>query len=718
MNADDADAPRLREDASPPPPVAARRPVEREAHGERWADDYAWLRADDWQACVRDPARLPAGIRDHLVAENAHAAAVMDETTALRATLVAELRGRIEPDDESLPDDDGAWTYLERVRGGEEHGAQLRRPREGGEATVILDLEAESEGADCFDVGDVVPSPDHRHLAWTVDEDGAELHTLVVRDLATLEDVEEVEEVGDVAWATGEVLFYTRLDEELRASRVYRHVLGDDPADDVLVHDETDPRFECSVSTTRSRAYVMIGADMSDTSEVWLVPTATPLAAPVVVEPRTPGLEYSLDHQGERFLVLHNADGAIDFAIASVPCATPARAHWTPLVPHVPGRTLLDVHAYRDWTIWIERENALPRIRWMAAGGTADAAGTTRAFDVDEAAYALSLEPLLEHEATSIRVGHSSPTTPERVYAVDLASGARTPLKAQRVPSGHDPARYRASRVHATSADGSEVPVTLLSLATTPLDGTAPCLLHVYGAYGSSIAAGFDAGALPLVDRGFVHAIAHVRGGQEKGRAWYEASRFGGRARVLEDLVAVGETLAATGVCARGRIVLHGASAGGLVVGAALNEAAAEAGGQGSDAPGPLWGGAIVDVPFVDVLNTMLDASLPLTPGEWSEWGNPIGSARAFADIRAHSPYDNVRAGRYPPLLVTAGVVDSRVTWWEPAKWVARLRERRTNDAPLAFFTNLSAGHFGESGRYAGLDEEARALAFAIAAVG
>ena len=697
-----APVPRLRPGDEAPAPVAARRPLAREAHGERWTDDYAWLRADDWQAAVRDPARLPGDIRHHLEAENAHADAVLAGTEALQRRLVEELRGRIEPHEESLPEDDGPWTYLERFAEGDEYAVQLRRPRAGGEARVILDPNVESEGAACFDVGDAVPSPDHRHLAWTVDEDGAELYTLLIRDLDTLEDVEEIEEVGDVAWASAQVLFYTRLDEELRASRVYRHVLGTDPADDALVHEERDPRFECSVATTRSRAWVLIGCDTGDTSEVRLVPTATPFAEPVVLEPRTPGLEYAVEHQGERFLILSNADGATDFAILEAPCATPGRSHWTPLVPHVPGRILLDVHACGEHVVWIERENALPRVRWM------DARGQVRSFEVDEAAYSLSLEPLVESDAARVRIGHSSPTTPERVHELDLASGERTLLKTQRVPSGHDPARYRAERVHAVSADGSEVPVTLLRLADTPLDGTAPCLLHVYGAYGSSLPADFDTDRLPLVERGFVHAVAHVRGGQEKGRAWYEASRFGGRERVVEDLLAVGETLVRTGVCAPGRIVLHGASAGGLAVGAALNRAP----------PGYPWGGAILDVPFVDPLNTMLDATLPLTPGEWSEWGNPIEDAAAFADIRRHSPYDNVARRDYPPLLVTAGIVDSRVLWWEPAKWVARVRARRTNAAPLAFRTNLHAGHFGESGRYAGLADEARALAFAIAAVG
>lgn len=704
-----APAPRLGSGGGAPPPVAERRPVRREAHGTSWTDDYAWLRAKRWERCVRDPSKLPREIRDHLEAENAHADALFAPLAALRATLVEELRGRIDPVDVSLPDDDGAWRYVARLAEGDEHGVYARRPREGDAAAerVLIDFEAESEAADCFDVGSVEPSPDHARLAWTVDTDGAELYRLRVRDAETLEDVVEIEDVGDVCWVTPRVLLYTRLDEQLRPSSVWRHVLGTDPDEDVLVHEEADPRFECSVWTSRSRAYAFLVAETSDTSEVRFVPTATPFADPVLVEAREAGHEYAVEHQGARFLILTNADGALDFRLVETPCEAPGRTHWRELVAHVPGRVLLDVEAYRDWVLWSGRENALPFVRWSRVGE-----GAVHDFAVDEPAFSLALEPLVAYDADTVRIAHSSPTTPETVFGVALASGERTVLKRERIPSGHDPARYRTARVHATSADGSAVPVTLLHLATTPLDGRAPCLLEVYGAYGEGLPAAFEAGRLPLVERGFVVAVAHVRGGDEKGRAWYEASRFGGRERVVEDLVAVGEHLVASGVCARGRICLQGASAGGLVVGTALNRAAAGGAGAG------LWGAAILDVPFVDALNTMLDDTLPLTPGEWSEWGDPIEDAEAFATIRRHAPYENVAAGDYPPLLVTAGIVDTRVTWWEPAKWVARLRERRTNDAPLAFFTNLSTGHFGESGRYAALDEEARALAFAIATVG
>ena len=741
---------------APPPPVAERRPVPREAHGTAWSDDYAWLRAKRWERCVTDPAKLPREIRAHLEAENAHAEGLFSPLAALRQALVAELRGRIDPVDVSLPDDDGPWTYVERLGEGDEHGVYARRPRDSLVAdahadahadplaaeAVLIDFEAESAEADCFDVGTVEPSPDHRHLAWTVDTDGAELHRLLVRDVDTLEDIVEIENVGNVCWVTPKVLLYTRLDEQMRPSSVWRHVLGTDPDEDVPVHEEADARFDCSVWTSRSRAYAFIAVETSDSAEVWFVPTATPFADPVVVEPRGEAHEYTVEHQGDRFLILTNADGATDFRLVETPCAAPGRAHWSDIVPHVPGRTLLDVEAYRDWLIWSEREDALPRIRWRRTdgGGHDDSGGggyrkrdcdgeghgedsgdeseqgrdgvRDGEFDVDETAYSLSLEPLVEFDSGTIRVGHSSPTTPETVFGVDLAGGVRTPLKTERIPSGHDPARYRTARVHATSADGSRVPVTLLHLVETPLDGTAPCLLNVYGAYGDGVPATFDASRLPLVERGFVVATAHVRGGDECGRAWYEASRFGGRRHVAEDLVAVGEHLVASGVSARGRICLEGASAGGLVVGAVLNDAAAGKAGGG------LWGAAILDVPFVDALNTMLDETLPLTPAEWSEWGNPIEDREAFANIRRHAPYENVAAGRYPPLLVTAGIADTRVTWWEPAKWVARLRARRTDDAPIALFTNLSTGHFGESGRFASLDEEARALAFAIATVG
>lgn len=667
------------------------------------SDDWAWLRADDWRECMRDPGLLPPRIREHLEAENARSDAWFAASKPLMKALVAEMRGRIEPDDDSLPDDDGPWSYFSRLRGDDEYGLYLRRPRWGGDEALLLDVEAEAEGHDYFDEGDVEHSPDHAHLAWSVDVAGAELYELRVRDLASGEDLVSIPDTHEMTWGTGDTLFYTRMDEDHRPSRVYRHRLGTSPADDVLVYEETDRRFSVTIGATRSRAYVVIVTSMTDCDEVLLIPAADIEAEPVVVEPRTAGLEYSIEHQSERFLILTNADGAADFRLMEAPVDAPSRAHWRTVEPHVPGRMLLDVDALGDWTLLTLRENALPRIV------VSHRDGRTRTLAFDEEAYSLGVDAGLEFDAASFRFSYTSPTTPEREYAEVLESGERTLLKTRTIPSGHDPADYRVRRIAIRSHDGVDVPVTLLRRADAP-DGPAPLLLYGYGAYGMSTPATFSGRVLSLVDRGVAFAIAHVRGGQELGRTWYEAGRLERKANSFEDLYAVAQGLVERGVAERGRLVLQGASAGGLLVAATVELAARRD-------PG-LLAGAVADVPFVDVLNTMLDASLPLTPGEWTEWGDPVSDPEARDRLASWCPYERVGARDYPPLYVTAGVSDPRVTWWEPAKWVARLRERRTNEAPLLLRTNMSSGHFGDTGRYASLDDSAREHAFVLRVTG
>ena len=364
---------------------------------------------------------------------------------------------------------------------------------------------------------------------------------------------------------------------------------------------------------------------------------------------------------------------------------------------------IVGLAAYRDWTIWTERRNALPRICYVRADEPISAA---RSIAFDEEAYSLGSDPSPEYETDSFRFTYSSPTTPGQVFDYDLSTGMRKLRKTTEIPSGHDPADYVTVRTAAPSHDGALVPVTILYHKNTRLDGKAPCLLYGYGSYGASMPASFSANRLSLANRGFIYAIAHVRGGEELGRNWYEAAKFGGKPNTFHDFIAVARQLIADRYTDRGRIVIQGGSAGGLLVGAALNMAP------------ELWAGAIADVPFVDVLTTILDDTLPLTPGEWSQWGNPIESRQAFDDIRGYSPYDNVTMQAYPPILVTAGVSDPRVTYWEPAKWVARLRALKTDDNILMLRTNMTSGHFGRSGRFAALEDAARSYAFALKAVG
>ena len=691
-------------------PAADHPPEVRSFHGQTLSDPYAWLRAENWREVMRDPALLAPDIRDWLEAENTAAEAWLAPHAPLRKQLVKEMRGRIKEDDASVPSADGPFAYFTRFREGGQHPLVCRRPAGAiaGE-TVLLDGDALAEGKAYFQFGDARQSPDHHLYAWTADEAGSEYYTLRIRDIEAGTDLRDLiaETTGDVLWsADGAHLFYIKRDAEHRPSFVYRHRLGTDPAEDVLVYEEPDKGFFVSLGHTQSRRFGLISCGDHDTSEVWLIDLAAPLAPPVLVEPRVPGLRYGVEHHpsldGVESLVIEtNADGAEDFKIVATPLDAPGRAQWRDLVPHKPGRLLLSVCVLRDHLIRLEREDGLPRLVVRALGD-----GGEHAVAFAEEAYSLGFDPGFGFEKTEIRFTYSSMTTPSEVWDYDVASRARVLRKRQDVPSGHDPKRYVTRRLMAPAADGELVPVSLLYAADTPLDGSAPCLLYGYGAYGISIPSGFSTSRLSLVDRGFVFAIAHIRGGTEKGWRWYREGKLAKKTNSFTDFIAAGEHLIAEKIVAADRIVAHGGSAGGMLMGAVANMRP------------DLFAGIVAEVPFVDVLNTMLDDTLPLTPPEWPEWGNPIADAEAFATIRGYSPYDNVTAQDYPALFALAGLTDPRVTYWEPAKWVAKLRATRTDGRPLLLRTNMEAGHGGASGRFDRLEETAMIYAFALATAG
>jgi len=682
-------------------PTAEKRTHTTKFHGVTLTDDYHWLRAENWQEAMRDPDKLPEDIKAYLNAENDYYERSMADTADLQETLIAEMRGRIKEDDSSVPVKDGPYAYNWKYVEGGEHPIRIRTPRDGGNEETLLDVNKEAEGKDYFELGYVGENPGHTILAWSRDTSGAEYYALVFRDLATGQDSEtEIRDVGSAAWADDKTLFYSRVDENHRPSKIYRHTLGTDPNDDTLVYEENDPRFYCGVGRSRSGKFVFLAAGMNDQDEMRFIPTDDVTAEPILIQARTEGLEYSVEHQGDRFLILTNAGGAEDFKIVETPVDKPSMENWTDFIGHKQGRMLLSIDAYRDWVIWMERENALPRICFMGNDGK------VQHISMDEEAYSLGVSASPEFETDIFRFTYSSPTTPAQVFDYDLNSGERTLLKEAEIPSGHNSADYVTRRIMAKSHDGAEVPMTLLYHRETALDGTAPCLLYGYGSYGMSMPASFSTNRLSLADRGFVYAVAHIRGGEEKGRAWYEDAKFGKKPNTFHDFICAGETLARENFTARGNIVIMGGSAGGLLVGACVNMAP------------DLFAGAIADVPFVDVLNTILDDTLPLTPGEWSQWGNPIESKEAFDWISSYSPYDNLESRDYPAMLVTAGVSDPRVTYWEPAKWVAKLRTLKTDGNALLLRTNMSSGHFGKSGRFAALEDAARSYAFALKVVG
>jgi len=672
-----------------------------ERHGERLEDPYAWLRDDNWQRVMRDPDSLRADIRAHLEAENAYTRAVLAPTETLQRELFEELRARIKEDDASVPEPDGPYAYYVHYEPGGQHPVFCRRARGAEHAEeVLLHGDREAEGHAYYDVAACEHSPNHRLIAYAVDTNGSEFYTIHMREAATGRALEDQlpNAHGGFVWSNDAAhLFYTVLDDHHRPSKVMRHRLGTPAELDRTVYAEPDPGFFVGIARTESRRYIVIDAHDHETSEIRLVDADAPDREPRLVAPRERKVEYDVSHHGERLLILTNADDAEDFKLVQAPVSAPGRAHWRDLVPHRAGTLVVGFAVFRDHLVRLERVDGLPRIVV-----TAFADGTEHAIAFEEEAYSLGLEPGYEFDAATLRFTYSSLTTPQRTFDYDMARRTRVLRKEQEVPSGHDPADYVTRRLLATSHDGEPVPVSLLYRRDTPLDGSAPLLLYGYGAYGMATPAAFGTNRLSLVERGFVYAIAHVRGGTERGYRWYREGKALAKKNTFLDFIAAAEHLAARGYGRAGHIACYGASAGGMLVGAVL------------DMRPDLFRAAVAEVPFVDVLNTMCDASLPLTPPEWPEWGNPLEDPQAYRYIRSYSPYENVGARSYPHILATAGLTDPRVTYWEPAKWVAKLRALKTDEHLLALKTNMDAGHRGAAGRFEHLEEVALMYAFLL----
>jgi len=691
----------------PAAPVAEKRPVSDTRHGITRTDDYAWLRADNWQEVFKDTSVLDPAIRAHLEAENAYQDTAMADTKALQKTLFEEMKGRIKEDDSSVPAPDGQWAYGSSFKKGGQQPRFERMPRGktgADDRTIILDGDKEAEGTAYFRISAADHSPDHSKLLWGYDDKGSEFFRLRVRDLATLDEFSDdiADSSGGGVWdAACEGFFYARLDANHRPSKIFYHKLGTEQADDRLIYEEPDAGFFMGAGGSRLNDFVFINIHDHETSEYRLLRADDPHGDPVMVAPRETGVEYDMESGGDVFFILTNADNAKDFKIMAAPVDAPQKENWSEFVAHKPGRLILSVQAYKDFVVWIERENSLPRIVVKDR-----ASGEEHAIAFDEEAYSLGLMGSYEYDTDVIRFTYSSMTTPSQVFDYDLRTRERVLLKTQEVPSGHDPEDYVTRRIYVPSHDGAEVPVTLLHRKDTKLDGSAPCLLYGYGSYGIAIPASFNTNCLSLADRGFVYAIAHIRGGKDKGFAWYEDGKRAAKQNTFRDFVAVARYLAAEKYTSADRIVAQGGSAGGMLMGAVANIA--------PDA----FGGIIAEVAFVDVLNTMLDDTLPLTPPEWPEWGNPITSREDYETIAAYSPYDNVDNKPYPPVLAVAGLTDPRVTYWEPAKWIAKMRAESPEGGPYLMQTHMDSGHGGASGRFSRLGEIAFSYAFALKVTG
>jgi oligopeptidase B len=692
--------------SGPPPaaPVAPRRPHSFTTHGITITDDYAWLKDANWQEVLRDPSVLDPDIREFLEAENDYTENLLGHTAGLQKTLVKEMRGRIKEDDSSVPAPHGPFAYMGKFREGGQHELFGRMPRDGGDVEIILDGDKLAADHTYFKFGGARHSPDHRLEAWSADLKGSEYFAIRVRDWTDGKDhadlVEETD--GGVVWtADSKAFFYVKLDDNHRPMQVWRHCLGTAQADDILVHEEKDSGWFTHIHESASGRFCVIAGGDHETSEQWLIDLADATATPRLVAAREQGVQYSVADRGDELFILTNADGAIDFKIVTAPLAMPERTNWCDLIPYREGVYILDFDLTAGHMVRLQRANALPSIviRDLEGGGE-------HAIAFDEAAYSLSTIGGYEFDTTNLRFSYSSMTTPSEIYDYDMATRERTLRKRQEIPSSHNPHHYVTTRIMATSHDGAQVPVSILHRRDFKRDGSAPLLLYGYGSYGHATPASFAANRLSLVDRGFVYAIAHVRGGSDKGWGWYLDGKREKKTNTFDDFAAAGRALIEAKYTSAKRIVGHGGSAGGMLMGAVANRS------------GELFAGIVGEVPFVDVLNTMLDDTLPLTPPEWPEWGNPIESEKDFRAILSYSPYDNVAAQDYPAILAMGGLTDPRVTYWEPAKWIARLRATMAGGGPVLLRTNMGAGHGGASGRFDRLDEVAIVYAFALWAVG
>ena len=674
------------------PPVAEPRPHTSTHHGITLEDPWHWLR-DPRYPKIQDPDVLA-----YLKAENRYYQAQMAPHKALMETIFQEMKGRVAEDDSTVPQKDGDWIYWSTFSRGSQYRRHYRKPAAGGEDSLILDENLLAEGKDYFQLGELTISPDGRLMAYAYDDDGSERFEVHFRDLTTGKDLPDVipGTLSSLVWsADSQGLVYGLANEHWRTDNLHYHRLGDDPKKARLLYQEPDIGFSVDADISAQEDWIIIETGDQVTSEIRLVPASDPTAVPILVSARQEGREYSVDVREGRLYILTN-DEHVNFRLATAALETPGQ--WQTLIPGSDSHYLTDFMLFQDFFVTEGRIEGLDQVelRSYATPSLAEKIA------FPEASYSAGLGNNPEYAVSKLRLEYESMVTPGTVYDFHLADKRLETLKVQQIPSGYDPSQYQTERLLITARDGVQVPVSVLSRKGFQKDGTQPLHLYAYGAYGYATPPDFDANRLSLVDRGFAYALAHIRGGDDLGYQWYLDGKLDKRTNTFNDFVDVARGLIAHGYTAAGKISASGRSAGGELMGAVVNQAP------------ELFGAVVAHVPFVDVLNTMLDESLPLTPGEWPEWGNPITDKAAFDFIRSYSPYDNIAAKAYPPLLFTGGLNDPRVTYWEPAKMVAKLRAMKTDDHVLLLKINMGAGHGGKSGRYERLREDAEEAAFIL----
>ena len=679
----------------PNPPIAARKPHVNEAHGVQWTDDWHWLRDPNY------PDVQDSEVLDYLKAENAYFEAAMKPHEVLVEALFQEMKGRIKEDDSSVPIKDGDWLYRSAFKEGTQYRDWYRKPAAGGDEALIYSENAEAEGKEYYRLGAFAISPDGRLLATLVDDDGSERFKLKVRDLSAGNDIETVTTVGigQPVWTSdSKGLVFTEVNDQWRSYRAQFHRIGDDPAKAVTIYEEKDDiAFSVGVARSTDDSLIFVSTGNNSSNEIRLIPANQPAAPLELIKPRQPDVQYEVDAAHGKLWILTN-DSHVNFRIVTANPVNPGE--WTELVAGRERTYLRGITGHRDHLLIQARIDGLDQLLLRDY-----ASGDEVRVPFEEASYSASFTGNPEFAPDSYRLSYSSMVTPATVYDYHSAERRLETRKVQEIPSGYDASQYVTERVTITARDGARVPVSVLRRMDSRKDGSGKLFVYGYGAYGFAVPPAFSTSRLSLVDRGFAFAIAHIRGGDDLGYQWFLDGKLAKRTNSFNDFVDVTRGLIAEGYAEAGRVAAQGGSAGGELMGAAVNQAP------------ELYGAVVADVPFVDVLNTMLDDTLPLTPGEWTEWGNPITDKAAFDLIRSYSPYDNVEAKPYPAMLITGGLTDPRVTYWEPAKWAAKLRATKTDTNPLFLKINMGAGHGGKSGRWEKLHEVAETYGFMLTMV-
>lgn len=688
------------------PPKAKKIPTEIKQLGRVRFDDYAWMRDPKWQDVVNNPQALDKEIRSHLELENAYTKSVLiTPTEKLREELFQEMKGRIKEDDSTSPLPDGEYAYFQKFRTGGQYPIIARFPIDkskikSGDEQILIDGDIEAKGKKFWKLSNWAQSNDHSIFAYAIDFEGARNCDIRFRKTADNSEFEETlrDTTGEIIFAKdNKSIFYVQNDESLFAYKVMHHVLGTDPKTDALIYEEKDHTYYLGISESSSGEYMIIVCSASDNSECRFVPLSQPQKPAVLFAKRKKDHDYFVDHHSDYFYIKTNKDGAKDYKIMRTKISNPSVKNWVDFIGYKPGVLIENFALYKNYLVRQEVYDALPRIVIFDFDKQKESA-----IDFKEEAYDLDFIPGFEFDTDTMRFGYSSPTSPYETYDYNMRTKDRVLVKIQEIPSGHNKDDYVVKRINAPSEGGAKVPVTILYKKGTKIDGSAPCYLYAYGSYGISMPDGFNRNILNLVNRGWVYALAHIRGGMERGYQWYLDGKMRNKQNTFSDFINSAKALIAKKYASKGNIVAEGRSAGGLLMGVVANQAP------------ELFKGIVAGVAFVDVMNTISDASLPLTPPEWTEWGNPLKSVKDYDTMAAYSPYDNVKTRDYPPIFAQTALSDSQVTYWEPSKWIAKLRDTSPNAGPFLLNVNMDAGHGGASGRFDRLKEIADAQAFAI----